>query len=895
MKSPIQDTQEISTTTNVNNISTKSIKDSVYINNHLSKIAADHDVRISGTMIKVTYKKPIKDQFVTQVSTNGHSFNEKPSLNIKNLNNSLNKLNVQLNHDRIERSIMNRSVSESENIKILNNKKSISVIKGSDSPIFHSTPKWNTEATERKKKEYINGLDLLMKLKNKNLSDKSVNQYHIKPGVKMNSYNVAQTSSNVPIRASTSEKLQAAGIKLPKGITIIRVKGNGNKVERKPGSVEEISIKPKVKRDGSESDVFSSGNKLQIGLKRKFKVDNEVVPPKILKKNYPNSQGIQKKISKPNDVLNSSEIIIRECVEYDSPHNSSGYSRKEILRDDPELPPGWKRVVHTRYGGTPFEKHVVYIYSPQGKKFQFKWKLRRYLEKTKSPLRAEQFHFGLYKRTRQSFVPPNVGQEGEDTCLDDKIQLPKDKTPSNVGKSTLVSKVRAFNVKHSTPMSSPQGKGKWGHYTQIIKSEKNGQSFNNDDEEEEGDDAPSLNSTQVDKRQMLIFDPDLPLGWKRIINTNASTGKPQVNIISPDGRIFRRRYRLNEYLIKNEMNHTLDQFYFGLYPKKDPIKLEDVSNNSLEPNGTSDGTQNIKTETEEEEDEDSPSEMINDNEELILCENDMTKFSQYATPMYEDPNLPDGWIRFIKIRACGRNAGRMEVVIVSPDGKRFRSRAQMENYFQKNDIGYNPEDFDFNVFGRPRKRSHPIQWDDSNSFRRRSKPQIKSERPVADLDLTRVKDVKLSREGEMINSVTGMMISCELSTERSERRLRMPRNEHEKLLGEYLESQTNVKTDDGHVSPHWVQTLIKCRSDFRNLEPEAVSIIAKKTEDFIRELTIEAYKNAENAEASLEYNDIANVVDKHESLTYLKTFIPKKITYKEYVKLNRPKQFLSFT
>lgn len=74
-----------------------------------------------------------------------------------------------------------------------------------------------------------------------------------------------------------------------------------------------------------------------------------------------------------------------------------------------------------------------------------------------------------------------------------------------------------------------------------------------------------------------------------------------------------------------------------------------------------------------------------------------------------------------------------------------------------------------------------------------------------------------------------------------------------------------------------------------------VSIIAKKTEDFIRELTIEAYKNAENAEASLEYNDIANVVDKHESLTYLKTFIPKKITYKEYVKLNRPKQFLSFT
>lgn len=42
----------------------------------------------------------------------------------------------------------------------------------------------------------------------------------------------------------------------------------------------------------------------------------------------------------------------------------------------------------------------------------------------------------------------------------------------------------------------------------------------------------------------------------------------------------------------------------------------------------------------------------------------MSKFNQYNTPMYDDPNLPEGWKRFIKIRSCGKSAGRMEVVVV---------------------------------------------------------------------------------------------------------------------------------------------------------------------------------------------------------------------------------------
>lgn len=73
--------------------------------------------------------------------------------------------------------------------------------------------------------------------------------------------------------------------------------------------------------------------------------------------------------------------------------------------------------------------------------------------------------------------------------------------------------------------------------------------------------------------------------------------------------------------------------------------------------------------------------------------------------------------------------------------------------------------------------------------------------------------------------VNGLMIACELSSGRSERRLRLPRSEHEKILRDYLNSESDINYDDCNISPYWIQRLVKCRSDFRSLEPDAVSFL----------------------------------------------------------------------
>ena len=66
-------------------------------------------------------------------------------------------------------------------------------------------------------------------------------------------------------------------------------------------------------------------------------------------------------------------------------------------------------------------KQLIFCYSPNGKKFQFKWKLKRYLEQTKSKLNPEQFHFGLYKRSKPYTVPSVP--ENEEKMLSENVQL----------------------------------------------------------------------------------------------------------------------------------------------------------------------------------------------------------------------------------------------------------------------------------------------------------------------------------------------------------------------------------------------------------------------------------------------------------------------------------------
>ena len=71
------------------------------------------------------------------------------------------------------------------------------------------------------------------------------------------------------------------------------------------------------------------------------------------------------------------------------------------------------------------------------------------------------------------------------------------------------------------------------------------------------------------------------------------------------------------------------------------------------------------------------------------------------SPLYLDTRLPPGWHRKVSQRKSGASAGRYEVFIIGPTGKRFRSRNEMRAFFDKtsNDSNIDPDDFDFSIFG----------------------------------------------------------------------------------------------------------------------------------------------------------------------------------------------------
>ena len=71
------------------------------------------------------------------------------------------------------------------------------------------------------------------------------------------------------------------------------------------------------------------------------------------------------------------------------------------------------------------------------------------------------------------------------------------------------------------------------------------------------------------------------------------------------------------------------------------------------------------------------------------------------TTLFEDTTLPRGWYRKVSQRKSGASAGRYDVFIIGPSGKRFRSRNEIKTFLEKTgETTLNPDDFDFSTHGR---------------------------------------------------------------------------------------------------------------------------------------------------------------------------------------------------
>ncbi|KAK6618750.1 hypothetical protein RUM43_013141 [Polyplax serrata] len=63
------------------------------------------------------------------------------------------------------------------------------------------------------------------------------------------------------------------------------------------------------------------------------------------------------------------------------------------------------------------------------------------------------------------------------------------------------------------------------------------------------------------------------------------------------------------------------------------------------------------------------------------------------------------WSKQLYQRSEGRTAGKLDIVILNPQGRKFRSRNEIMKYCEENGIIYSHESFDFSAKGRPKSKS----------------------------------------------------------------------------------------------------------------------------------------------------------------------------------------------
>ncbi|SPP84434.1 uncharacterized protein LOC117586643 [Drosophila guanche] len=74
---------------------------------------------------------------------------------------------------------------------------------------------------------------------------------------------------------------------------------------------------------------------------------------------------------------------------------------------------------------------------------------------------------------------------------------------------------------------------------------------------------------------------------------------------------------------------------------------------------------------------------------------------QKPTVIVEDWRLPPGWIKHMYQRS--NVLGKWDVILVSPSGKRFRSKSDLKVFLESQDCVYNPDVYDFSIHRRRAK------------------------------------------------------------------------------------------------------------------------------------------------------------------------------------------------
>ncbi|KAL6456643.1 hypothetical protein MHYP_G00351870 [Metynnis hypsauchen] len=158
--------------------------------------------------------------------------------------------------------------------------------------------------------------------------------------------------------------------------------------------------------------------------------------------------------------------------------------------------------------------------------------------------------------------------------------------------------------------------------------------------------------------------------------------------------------------------------------------------------------------------------------------------------------LPPGWTRETRQRKQGKTAGKMDTYIISPQGRRFRSKSELQNYLLSEECAHLKLDtFDFTT---PKSRSGAPQQERKAERRKRTKPRTKpaeSLSPEPALALMENQGVEMDRaeREEKKNETEKQKDSCHGEETESE---------EQKEVGEHQEdAESEREESSGRVTP----------------------------------------------------------------------------------------------